>query len=104
ATASLDAPVGDDDTPLIELVADESAVDPSESAVADEETRMLRGMLRLLPDRHRDVVIRRYGLNQRPPESHEQIQTSLGVGQERSRQLDLEALHRPRTIATARAA
>ena len=65
---------------------------------------MVRSMLRLLPDRHRDVVIRRYGLNQRPPESHEQIKTSLGVGQERSRQIELEALHRLRTIATAQAA
>jgi RNA polymerase sigma factor (sigma-70 family) len=104
ATASLDAPIGDDDTPLVELVADDSIPDPSESAVADEEKRMVRSMLRLLPERHRDVVVRRYGLNQRPPESHEQIRTSLGVGEERSRQIELEALHRLRTIATAQAA
>lgn len=104
ATASLDGPVGDDDTPLIELVADDSAADPSESAVASDQRRMVRGMLKLLPDRHRDVVIRRYGLDQRPPQSHEQIRTSLGVGEERSRQLELEALNRLRTIAAAQAA
>jgi RNA polymerase primary sigma factor len=103
-TASLDAPVGDDDTPLIELVADDNAVDPSESAVAADESRTVRNMLKLLPARHRDVVTRRYGLNQQAPENHQQIMTSLGVGEERSRQLELEALNRLRTIATAKAA
>jgi RNA polymerase sigma factor (sigma-70 family) len=103
ATASLDEPVGDENTPLVELVADRSAVDPAESAVAGEETRMVRNMLTLLPERHRDVVIRRYGLNQQPPQSHDQIRTVLGVGEERSRQLELEALNRLRTVAMAKA-
>ena len=103
-TASLDEPIGDDGTPLVDLVADDRAADPSESAVAGEETNMVRSLLTLLPERHRDVVVRRYGLNRRPPESHEQIRTSLGVGEERSRQLELEALNRLRTIATALAA
>jgi DNA-directed RNA polymerase sigma subunit (sigma70/sigma32) len=61
-------------------------------------------MLTLLPQRHRDVVVRRYGLGQETPRSHEQIGASLGVGEERSRQLEREALHRLRTIATAQAA
>jgi DNA-directed RNA polymerase sigma subunit (sigma70/sigma32) len=61
-------------------------------------------MVRLLPQRHRDVVVRRYGLDQAAPQSHEQIGASLGVGEERSRQLEREALHRLRTIATAQAA
>jgi len=104
ATASLDEPIGDDGTPLVDLVADDNVPDPSESAIAGEETRTVRSMLKLLPERHRDVVIRRYGLNQRPPQTHEQIKGSLGVGEERSRQLEHEALRRLRTIATGTAA
>jgi len=61
-------------------------------------------MLKLLPARHRNVVVRRYGLGGQPPQSHEQIGASLGVGEERSRQLEHEALHRLRTISTAQAA
>jgi RNA polymerase sigma factor (sigma-70 family) len=103
-TASLDEPVGEDGTPLRELVADDHAVDPSERAVAGEESARVSSMLRLLPQRHRDVVIHRYGLDHEPPQSHEQIAAWLGVGEERSRQLEREALHRLRTIATAQAA
>jgi len=104
ATASLDEPVGDDGTPLCELVADEHAADPSERAVAAEESSVVRNMVKLLPERHRNVVVRRYGLAGQMPQSHEQIAVSLGVGEERSRQLEHEALHRLHTIATAHAA
>jgi DNA-directed RNA polymerase sigma subunit (sigma70/sigma32) len=103
-TASLDGPVGDEDTPLRELLADQRAADPSERAVAGEESGRVRRMLRLLPQRHRDVVVRRYGLGHEVPQSHEQIGVWLGVGEERSRQLEREALRRLRIIATARAA
>jgi len=103
-TASLDEPTGDADTPLSELVADHRAADPPERAVACEESGRVRRMLRLLPQRHRDVVIRRYGLGLQAPQTHEQIGAWLGVGEERSRQLEREALHRLRVIATAQAA
>jgi DNA-directed RNA polymerase sigma subunit (sigma70/sigma32) len=100
----LDQPVGEEGAPLGELVADEGAADPSERAIASEESRMVQNMLRLLPERHRAVVVRRYGLDQQAPQSHEQIGAWLGVGEDRSRQLEHEALHRLRTIATAQAA
>jgi len=103
-TASLDEPVDEKDTPLGELMADEHAADPSERVVACEESGRVRRMLRLLPQRHRDVVVRRYGLGLQAPQSHRQIGACLGVGEERSRQLEREALHRLRTIATAQAA
>lgn len=105
-TASLDEPVGDDATPLGDLVADERAVDPSESAIAHESRRELLAMLRLLPERHREVIIRRYGMNDGRAQSHEEIGQWLGVGEERSRQIEREALHRLRSVAAplARAA
>lgn len=105
-TASLDEVVGEDRTPLGDLVADENAVDPTESAMAYEDLREVSAMLRLLPERHREVLVRRYGLNQRQGQSHEEIGEWLGVGEERSRQIEREALHRLRSIAgtSARAA
>jgi RNA polymerase primary sigma factor len=104
ATVSLDEPVGDDGTPLGEIVADDQAADPFESAVADEDSRTVTNMLKLLPERHRNVIVRHYGLGGQTPQSHELIGASLGVGEERSRQLEHEALHRLRTVSTARAA
>lgn len=105
-TASLDEPVGEDTTPLGDLVADDRAVDPSAAAIGLEDRDEVSAMLRLLPDRHREVLRRRYGLNDSPVHSHEEIGTWLGLGEERSRQIEREALHRLRSISapSARAA
>jgi len=102
-TASLDEPIGEDGTVLGELVIDERAEDPSEGAIAHEDKREVSAMLHLLPTRHREVVVRRYGLNQTEVQTHEEIGRYLGVGEERSRQIEREALHRLRTIASPRA-
>lgn len=98
-TASLDQPVGDETTPLRELTPDERAVDPSGSAIARQSRDEVRNMLRLLPGRHREVLVRRYGLNDRRAESHTEIGERLGVGAERSRQIERNALQRLRSIA-----
>jgi RNA polymerase primary sigma factor len=105
-TASLDEPVGEDSTPFGDMLADENAVDPPDRAMASEDLREVSAMLRLLPERHREVLVRRYGLNDTQAQSHGEIGKRLGVGEERSRQIEREALHRLRAIAhvSARAA
>ena len=103
-TASLDQPAAEDSSALGELIPDERAIDPAESVIALEDYREVSAMVRLLPERHRQVLIRRYGLNDERAQTHEEIGGWLGVGEERTRQLEREALHRLRTIAAARAA
>lgn len=49
-------------------------------------------MLRLLPKRHREVIVRRYGLGDEGAQPHAHIGRRLGVGEERSCQLEREAL------------
>jgi RNA polymerase primary sigma factor len=98
-TASLNDPVGENGTSLADLVADDGAVDPLAAAIELEDREQVSAMLRLLPERHREVLIRRYGLNEGRAQSHEEIGAWLGVGAERSRQIEREALHRLRSIA-----
>ncbi|HTX31753.1 MAG TPA: RNA polymerase sigma factor RpoD/SigA [Solirubrobacteraceae bacterium] len=100
-TASLDTPIGADATPLGDLVADDRVADPSAAVIELEDRQEVSALLRLLPERHREVVIRRYGLGDSPVYSHEEIGKLLGVGAERSRQLEHEALHRLRSIRAA---
>jgi RNA polymerase primary sigma factor len=102
-TASLDEPAGDDATPLSNRLADARAEDPFESAIAREREDEVSSMLRRLPERHREVIVRRYGLTGDVAQTHEQIGERLGVGAERSRQIEREALHRLRSIAAASA-
>ena len=98
-TVSLDEPVGEDTTRLSELLPDERAEDPCEQAIAREDRNEVSALLRLLPPRYREVLMRRYGLGHCAAQSHQQIGQWLGVGEERSRQIEREALQRLRTIA-----
>lgn len=102
-TASLDEPIGESATVLGDLVADERAIDPVDGAIARENGDEVSAMLRLLPPRHREVLVRRYGLSGGRIQSHEEIGEWLGVGEERSRQIEREALRRLRSIAVPEA-
>jgi RNA polymerase primary sigma factor len=99
-TASLDQPVGDDATQLGDLLSDPECKDPAEVACKNEAARELQKLLRLLPERHREVLIRRYGLGGSERQSHQQVGSWLGVKEDRSRQLEREALHWIREIAS----
>jgi RNA polymerase primary sigma factor len=101
-TASLDAPTGTGATPAGAQLADHRVADPAEAVIAREHRGELAALLRLLPGRHRDVLIRRYGLNGHAIHTHEEIGARLGVGEDRSRQLEREALNRLRSIVGAR--
>jgi RNA polymerase primary sigma factor len=101
-TASLDEPVGEDGSALGDLIADRQAVDPWRHTDERETYRQLWSMVGMLPDRHREVLLRRYGLRGKKPETHAEIGARLGVGEERSRQLEREALHRLRSLGDGR--
>jgi RNA polymerase primary sigma factor len=101
-TASLDEPVGEDGSRLGDLVADRQAVDPWRHTDQRESHRQLRSILGTLPDRHHEVLLRRYGLRGEEPETHADIGARIGVGEERSRQLEREALHRLRSLGDGR--
>lgn len=60
--------------------------------------RSVPAMLRLLPERHRCVLERRYGMGRQREHNHREIGEWLG--EERSRQIELEALRRLRSVAT----
>jgi RNA polymerase primary sigma factor len=100
-TASLEEPRGPDELTLQEVTPDATARDPSEPAIAREQSSQLREMLQRLPERHRAVLVARYGLAGEQTLGHDEIGPALGVGEQRSRQLEREALHRLRSIAPA---
>jgi RNA polymerase primary sigma factor len=99
-TASLDEPIGEDGTPLYEVIADDDAQAPWQRAADVETRRQAWSMLRMMPPRHREVLVRRYGLVGDRVETHAQIGARLGVGEERTRQLEREALHRLRELGS----
>jgi RNA polymerase primary sigma factor len=98
-TGSLDESAGDETAPLGELIGDDTSSAAFRSVEDRETSQRLWSMLRLLPERQREVIVRRYGLRGGVAETHDAIGARLGVGEERSRQLERQALHRLRHMA-----
>jgi RNA polymerase primary sigma factor len=95
AITSLDRPVGDEkDASLGDLFAGDQAP-PEEELTVSLEQDVLRRAVSQLPEREREVVKRRYGLNgDRDPASLEAIGRELGLTRERVRQIEASALER----------
>jgi RNA polymerase primary sigma factor len=95
AVTSLDRPVGaEGDAALGDLVAGEEAP-PEEELEISLRQEALRRAVAELPDRERDVLKMRFGLNGDPdPQSLEAIGRALGLTRERVRQIETEALSR----------
>jgi RNA polymerase primary sigma factor len=93
AITSLDRPVGsENEASLGELFAAEQAP-PEDEVTVSLEQDVLRRAVAQLPEREREVVKRRYGLNgDRDPASLEAIGRELGLTRERVRQIEARAL------------
>jgi RNA polymerase primary sigma factor len=90
---SLDKPLGSGEDPseLGSLVEDEQASDTPEAVVQEMERSWLGEAIGRLPERHRRVLVRRYGLGEQEVATLLQLAEELGVSKERVRQLQREA-------------
>jgi len=95
AVTSLDKPVGaEGDASFGDLIAGEDA-EPSEEVHVSLAERAVRTAVETLPEREREVVKLRYGMNgDRDPQSLEEIGRTLGITRERVRQIEAQALAR----------
>jgi RNA polymerase primary sigma factor len=95
AVTSLDRPVGEGDASYGDLVASEHAPPPEEEVRVTLGTEALYRALAELPDREREVLKLRYGLNgDVNPASLEEIGQRLGITRERVRQIEANALEK----------
>ena len=76
---------------LGEFVEDGKIPDTAGEVVREIGISRLREEIRRLPERHRYVLVRRYGLDDRDPQTLERLSRELGVSRERVRQLQREA-------------
>jgi RNA polymerase primary sigma factor len=108
AVASLDKPVGEDDSASYgDLFASEEAT-PDEQVEVDLTLKALHEAVSELPEREQRILKLRYGLNgMEEPKSLEEIGRILGITRERVRQLEAVALRQlaeRREIASLKAA
>lgn len=101
--ASLDAPLGDDDTSrLADVVRDENAENPYEETEEKADLNLLRELLGKLPKREEVILRNRFGLDGKNEKTLEEIGQKLGLTRERIRQLEAIALKRLRKMMEQR--
>jgi RNA polymerase primary sigma factor len=95
AVTSLDRPIGEESGTTFQDLLPGEEEGPEQAVTLNLAQEALRDALADLPDREREVIKLRYGLNgDRDPASLEEIGRRLGVTRERVRQIEAEALER----------
>jgi RNA polymerase sigma factor (sigma-70 family) len=92
AVASLDTPVGDDGAALQDFLEDDSAPGPDGLAMEAVGREALEQVLNALPERERQVLVLRFGLDSGTPRTLEEVGAVMGFSRERARQVERDAL------------
>ncbi len=97
--ASLDAPVGDDDSNnYSEIVEDERAINPYDELEDKTVTGMLQDMVKHLDEREATILRYRFGLDGGSERTLEDVGVKFGVTRERVRQIQNLALRKLRKM------
>jgi len=90
---SLNQPIGSDAdaSEIGEFVEDERASEVAGTVIGEMETEWLSAAIEGLPERHRRVLVRRYGLGDGETATLAQLSDELGISRERVRQVQREA-------------
>jgi RNA polymerase nonessential primary-like sigma factor len=96
---SFDTPIDHDvDRTLLDALPDEKAADPADILQSEQVNKYLDAWLDDLSDKHREVILRRFGLRGYDIATLEQVGNDVGVTRERVRQIQVEALKKLRTL------
>jgi RNA polymerase primary sigma factor len=96
---SLETPVGDGESMVADLIEDERSESPDGATAANARTVELSAAIERLNPRMKHVVLRRFGLDGKPPQTLEEVGHDLGITRERVRQLETRALRELRAVA-----
>lgn len=92
---SLETPVTDDLT-IQDYIIDESYKTPEKYTEKISMSKDIEEILEYLDEREKNIIIKRFGINQQECETLEQLGKSMGFSKERIRQLEGEALRKLR--------
>ncbi|KAA0874820.1 RNA polymerase sigma factor RpoS [Nitrincola tapanii] len=96
---SVDVPAGNgNDKPLLETIADNEASDPENLLQSTNITGNLNRWLDMLPEKHAEVLSRRFGLRGFEMSTLEEVGNEIGLTRERVRQIQVEGLRKLREI------
>ena len=91
-TISLDTPLGNGDSELIDFIENDSILSPEDAVMEWHLVRQTRKMLATLTPREERVLRRRFGIGERAPRTLEELGREFGLTRERIRQIEARAL------------
>lgn len=94
SVCSLDIPVGDNEKSFVDTIPDHKANSPESVTGDDNLMGKLNDWLQELPEKQREVVVRRFGLLNHQQETLDQVGREVGLTRERVRQIQIDALRR----------
>ena len=96
---SIDSPLsGDSEKSLLDTLADPQTLNPADAIQNDDLNHSLEAWLDQLPERQREVLVRRFGLAGFEAATLESVGEQIGLTRERVRQIQVDALRRLREI------
>ena len=87
----------DNDTDLADLIEDKSVCDPALKSRKTAEKELLLSVLNTLDPTEKEVLIRRYGLDDGRAKSLEEVGKMININKEKVRQLETRALRKLRS-------
>jgi len=81
---------------VLETVSDDGSPDPAAEVQSTDMLAKLDSLIGALPERHREVLARRFGLRGHDVGTLEEVGAAVGLTRERVRQLQMEGLKRLR--------
>jgi len=91
---SIDMSLRDDDSLLKEFIEDMNSPNPYEEALHDDLKNLIEKVFSLLSKREKEILMRRYGINEEKPKSLDEVGKEFSVSRERIRQIELRAMRK----------
>ena len=96
-TISLDTPIGSDDERVLrDVLTDPQARSPAEESIVTDRRERTDAVLRTLAPREREIIRRRFGMDDGQAQTLEEVGQAFGLTRERIRQLEAKALDKLR--------
>ena len=97
-TISLDKilPEDDNDNTIMDLIPDNNVQDPVEYSRQEERKEAILDVLNSLDDREKDIIIKRFGLDNGVQKTLDQVGDMVGLTRERVRQIEINAIKKLR--------
>jgi RNA polymerase primary sigma factor len=95
--SSLNAPVSLEGTAeLMDLIEDDRSESPHQAVESSLRNERIRSMLSFVDEREREILTRRFGLNQRDGQTLEEVAKEFKITRERVRQIECKAIEKIR--------